>query len=395
MPAARASAVRSEPVASVWVRGAVAATSAVAVGLASLVVLALVVWAADSQSIASAGGATRLASQLWLIAHRTPLRINGGALTLPPLGLTLVLGVLMARASAIVARGSKCTNSRELGTVIASVTVPYAVLATVLAAVTPSSMIRPTVGAAFVCAAVVGGLSATIGAVRVTGIAGQKWRTLPLGFRVSLDAAGAAATVLVGAATVLAIGSLIAHGHDFWATLRSYDGTPGEFSMVLLSLLLLPNAVMFSLGYLVGPGFAIGAGTSVAFRGAHVGAMPALPLLAGVPSGRAPWPVVTACVIAVVLAGTVAGWRVARRPMLTAADRVRSVLVAGAVLGLGAALLAGFAGGPSGPGRLSAVGPSPWQVGLAVAAEISLVSLIVVLAALWTGRGRTIVSGRR
>ncbi|HEX3824157.1 MAG TPA: DUF6350 family protein [Mycobacteriales bacterium] len=393
-PRAAATSARSESVASVWVRGAFAATWVVAVGVAALVVLALVVWAADSQSTANAAGAMRLAAQLWLIAQRTPLRINGGALTIPPLGLTLLLALLLTRATAIVARASNCTERRELGIVITSVTAPYAVLATAIAALSPSSSIRPSVGAAFVCAVIVGGLSATTGAVRASGLGSALWRALPLDLRAAFDAVGAAIAVLVGAATVLTLGSLLAHGHEFWTTLRAYHGSAGEFSMLTLSLLLLPNAVMFSLAYLVGPGFAVGAGTSVALGGSHAGALPALPLLAAVPTGRAPLPVLVICVAAVVLAGVLAGWRLVRRPALGLANRVRSALLAGGSLGVGAAGLVGFGGGPAGPGRLSAVGPSPWQVGLTVAVEVSVISLIVVVAAAWAQLGRRTTAGR-
>jgi hypothetical protein len=376
-----------DQVASVWVRGAFGACWAVAVGLAALIVLALVVWAADPRSVAGAGAAIRLAGQLWLLAHRTPLRIDDGAISLPPLGLTLVLGMVVARAGAIVARSSKCADARELGVVVGSVTGPYAVLATVLAALTPSASIRPSVGAAFVCAALVGGLFATIGALCVTELAGQWWRAAPFDLRVSLDAAGASAGTLVGAASLLAVGSLLAHAHRFWVMLNAYPGGTGEFSMAVLSLLLLPNAVIFAVGYLVGPGFAIGAGTSVRLGGAQLGATPAMPLLAAVPAGRPPLPVVVCCIASVVVAGAVAGWRIARRPGITLGDRLRGAVVTGGVVGLGAAVLVGFAGGPAGPGRLGAVGPSPWQVGLAVAGEIAVVAAVVVLATSWrTGR---------
>jgi hypothetical protein len=392
---ARSAAARREPVGSVWVRGAFAASWSVAVGVAALIVLALVVWAADSQSVASAGGAMRFAAQLWLLAHRTPLRVHGGSLTIPPLALTLVLGMLLARATAIVARGTSCTTAGELGTVVASVALPYAVLAAVLAAITQSSSFRPSVGAAFVCALLIGGLAATIGAARATGIAGQTWRSLPVDLRGAVGAAGASAVVLLAAAMLLAVGSLIVHAHEFGTLVSSYRSGPGEFSMLLLSLLMLPNAVLFALGYLVGPGFAIGAGTSVGYGGAHLGAVPAFPLLAAVPSGRAPWLLMTVAIAAVVAAGAAAGWRVARLTTLTVQERARSVFVAGALLGTGAAILVGFAGGPAGPGRLSAVGPSPWQVGLTVAGEISLVALITVLAAAWTGLARKLASGSR
>jgi hypothetical protein len=393
-PRVSAPSARRDSVASVWVRGAFAASWVVAVGLAALVVLALVLWAADSQSSANAAGAMRLAAQLWLLAQRTPLRINGGALTIPPLGLTLLLALLLARATAIVTRASNCTERGDLGIVVASVTAPYAVLATAVAALSPSSSIRPSVGAAFVCAVIVGGVSATTGAVRASGLRGELWRALPLDLRAAFEAVGAAVAVLIGAATVLTVGSLLAHGHEFWATLRTYHGSAGEVSMVVLSLLLLPNAVMFSLAYLVGPGFAVGAGSSVALGGSHVGAMPALPLLAAVPTGRAPLPVLLICIAAVVLAGVAAGWRLVRRPALGLANRVRSGLLAGAALGIGAAVLVGLAGGPAGPGRLSAVGPSPWQVGLTVAVEVAVISLIVVLAAAWAQRGRRTTTGR-
>ena len=72
---------RSVPAAPVWLRGVFAATWAVAVGVGSLVVLSLIVWAADSASGASAGDAMRFAIQIWLLAQRTPLRVAGGALT--------------------------------------------------------------------------------------------------------------------------------------------------------------------------------------------------------------------------------------------------------------------------------------------------------------------------
>lgn len=386
--AARPSSTRDEPAASVWIRGAFAASWAAALGIASLIVVALVVWAADSQSGASAGGAVRLAAQLWLIAHRTPLRVSGGTLTLPPLALTLALGMLVARATSIVARGSRCTDPREFGAVVASVALPYAVIATVLAAVTPSPTMRPSIGAAFVCAALVAGLFATIGAVRGAGLTDEVWRSVPVALRASLRAAGAAAAVLLGAATVLAVGSLLVHLHRFTAIVNGYRGAPGELSMLLLSLLLLPNAVVFSMGYLVGPGFAVGAGTSVAFGGAQVAAVPALPLIAAVPAGRAPTPVLAAGIVAVIAAGAVAGWRVSRHSVLSVRDQLKTAVVAAAVLGVGAAVLVGYAGGPAGPGRLRAVGPSPWQVGLAVAGETSVVAIIVVLVAGWTSRHR-------
>jgi hypothetical protein len=167
--------------------------------------------------------------------------------------------------------------------------------------------------------------------------------------------------------------------------------------MVLLSLLMLPNAVCFALGYLAGPGFAVGAGSSVAYGGSHLGALPAFPLLAGVPTGPAPWQIIALGGVALVSAGVVAGWRIAGVTTLTLKERVRTALACGAILGVFTAVLVGYAGGPSGPGRLAAVGPSPWKVGLAVAGEVGLISSLAVLflATAWGERLRERIAARR
>jgi hypothetical protein len=369
---------RREHAASVWVRGAFAALWASAVGLAALVALALVVWSADSRSNASAGEAARLAAQLWLLAQRTPLRVPGGTLTIPLLGLTLLLGLLVMRATAIVARASRCAEPRDLGVVVASVVGPYTVIATLVAAATQSSAIRPVAGAAFVCAAVFAAVFAAMGAVRGADMSREIWRLVPYQVRTALQAAGVAAAILMSGALVLTVVALAVHVHRVAAVAGAYGGAPGEFSTLLISLLLLPNAVVFSLGYLVGPGFAVGAGTSVTLGGVHLGAMPALPVLAATPTGQPPWPVLAWCAVVVVAAGVFAGRRVTRRSTEGVKGQLRCVLVVAGTVGAGAATLVGFAGGPAGPGRLAAVGSSPWQVGLCVAVEVGVVAAVVV-----------------
>jgi hypothetical protein len=379
-PSVRSSSATLEPGVAIWLRGILAATWAVGVGVASLIVLSLVVWAADSSATANAGGATRFAVQLWLLAHRSPLRISsGGELTIPPLVLTLLIGLLIARGAAIAARSCECIEGREFATVVASVAVPYAVMAAILAAVTSSSTFHPSIGAAFVCAGLVAGVASVIGVARGAGLITKTWKSLPEVVRGSLEAAGLAAGVMFAAATLLALGSLLAHTHQFGSIVDDYRGGSGEFSMILLSLLYVPNAICFALGYLVGPGFAVGSGTSVAYGGVHLGAMPAFPLLAGVPTGTAPWQIIALFVVTVVLAGALGGWRIARRPEVGLADRVRMSMGAGGLVAVGIAVISGFAGGPSGPGRLSAVGSSPWQVGLAAGAEIAVLATAVVV----------------
>src|SRR4051812_43555455 len=76
---------------SLWGRGCLAAGWSVAVGGASLLVLALFAWAAASRAGSSAGEATRAALQIWLAGHHVPLAVRGGSVNLAPLLLTLAL----------------------------------------------------------------------------------------------------------------------------------------------------------------------------------------------------------------------------------------------------------------------------------------------------------------
>jgi hypothetical protein len=385
-PAARPSSTRLDPATSIWITGPAGAIWAALIGLVSVTILTLIVWAADSRAGVGAIGTMRFAGQLWLLAHRTPLRTPGGSLTIPPLLLTVGFGMLVARASAVVARGARCRDARDVATVVVAVAAPYAVFAAVLAGFTASSSLRPSIVGAFFFAALFAVLWSTIGAIRGSGLARPIWRGLPFALRVSLDAAARSAVVLLAAAVILMLASLFAHAGEFGTIAGDYHGGAGPFAMVLFSILLIPNAVVFALAYLTGSGFAIGTGASVGLGSSHLGAVPAFPLLAAVPSGGAPLPIIVLCAAFVLIAGAIAGRHIvgqdqgaAGADALTVSEQLRAALVAAATLGIGAAVVAGFAGGPAGPGRLRAVGPSPWQVALTVTGELSVIAVGVVL----------------
>jgi Family of unknown function (DUF6350) len=385
-------------VGSVWVQGAFAATWAFVVGAAALVLISLFVWAADSSSVAGATGAMRFGAQLWLLAQRTPLEASGGSLAIPPLALTFGAVVVLAHASALVARSTRSHTRGDVGTVVLSVTGPYAVLAAAVAALARSAALRPSIGAAFVCAVVVGGLASTLGALRGSGLAQELWRDVPVTVRTAADAAGRAGLVLLVAAAGLVAVSLLSHAGQVGSLITAYHGGPGQFAMVALSIAYLPNAVIFAMSYLLGSGFAVGTGTSVTLAGSHLGAVPAFPLIAAVPAGPAPWPVLAWCAAGVAAAGAAAGWRIARRSgsiggsaradRLGRWEQVRAAFTAAAGLGVVSAVIGAFAGGPGGPGRLSAVGPSPWRLGLMVTGEVAVVSALMVLLCAWLGAVR-------
>jgi hypothetical protein len=370
-------------VAPLWVRGAFAAVWAVTVGVASLVVVVLAMWAADTRSQASAGAAARLAVVVWLSAMHVPMHVAaGGTVALAPLGLSAVLWLLLARAASIVARARQDAPLREAAVVVGLVVAPYTLLSVVLAIAARSSQVTPSLPWTVVLAVVTGTLAAGAGVARGCGVGRELWLSLPRDVRVGAGAAAAGGVLLVAVAALLLVGSLALHPQQLSDALDQYGGgLSTEISLVVLCLVLLPNAVVYALGYLAGPGFALGAGTSYSLAGVHAGVLPSLPLLAGRPQDAAPQSVVALCIVALILAGLVTGWRLVCHDGDLMA-RLRQVAAAGAVAGVGTAVLVAVAAGPAGPGRMSAVGGSPWQVGLSVAGELTVPAALVV--AVWT-----------
>jgi len=143
--------------------------------------------------------------------------------------------------------------------------------------------------------------------------------------------------------------------------------------ILLLGVLAAPNAVIAGIGYLAGPGFAVGAQTTVSpFSTAH-GTMPAFPILGGLPSGHGADP---AAWLLIAVTPLVAGLVLARFAWRTNGWTARLRVVGSAIgfVALGLAVLAWQGGGSIGTGDLSAIGASPWQLGLAVTAAVSVVA---------------------
>ena len=166
-------------------------------------------------------------------------------------------------------------------------------------------------------------------------------------------------------------------------SLDGYSNGSGKLTMALLSLWLVPNGVVFATAYLSGIGFAVGAGATVTLGAAHVGATPALPILAAVPREAASWPVVVLAFLAAAGAALAAGWRIRRDVGDDLGGQVRAAVILAGALTVGVIALAAVAGGAAGPGRLSAFGPSPWQVGLCIAGEVAGPVLLFVAAQAW------------
>jgi hypothetical protein len=114
-----------------------------------------------------------------------------------------------------------------------------------------------------------------------------------------------------------------------------------------------------------------------------VGAVPAVPLSAGLPTAPLSGPAALA-LGGPLLAGIVAGWLLARRARAVGSARrpvswrglLGAALLAGPIAGVLIGLAAMASGGPLGGGRLAAVGPAGWQVGAVSSGVVALGAVI-------------------
>jgi hypothetical protein len=148
-----------------------------------------------------------------------------------------------------------------------------------------------------------------------------------------------------------------------------HGGVSATLLMAVVSIAYVPNLVVWGSAWSVGPGFAVGAKTSVALSGVHLGAVPALPLFAALPRDGAAPALGLLAVVGPIGGGLLAGWLLAR------VDASWSWgLAAGAIAGSLLGLLAWLSAGPLGPGRMARLGPSAWQVGFAAAVEVGVLA---------------------
>jgi hypothetical protein len=184
--------------------------------------------------------------------------------------------------------------------------------------------------------------------------------------------------VLLGTGLLLATGGVLLHFGRVVSLGGSLGpGVVGAAALSLACLAYLPNAALWGVAFAVGPGFSVGAQTSVSPLGVHLGAVPAFPLLGGLPSSGSVPGLSMPFVVMPFVAGAVIGVLLIRRsPALRIEDAALSGFATGAAAGVALGLLATLAGGPAGPGRLATVGPSAWQVGLAAAVELGVAAAI-------------------
>ncbi len=353
------------------VAGAAAGLWALLVGVGIVTCLVMLAWAVSPNSAGDGAAAWRAAGSVWLGAHQVPMLVGGRELTLLPLG-ALLLGLLLTRRSGRWAGQllNDPTPAETVGIITACVAV-YGAGGAGVAWLSAGDGTRASPVTALMWTGAVALVGVTWGVAAQAGL-GARLRAL-LSDAAWRTVVGATAAVigLFAAGGVLVTISLVRHFGQVTATLADLEAGPvGALALTLLGILSLPTLDIWAMAVLVGPGFALGPTEGLRAFGGQVESLPALPVLAAIPTAVPAW------APALMLVPVALGWLSGRirwgrdLPTLSGA-LVSAVGVAAVVMALVTGL-AFLASGSLGGGRLAEVGPAPLVVGACAAGLVAL-----------------------
>jgi hypothetical protein len=368
---------RRDVIGTLPVAAVTAALWAAVIGLLVVGVLVTIVWAVSARS--GDGIVTPVAASgvVWLVAHHAPVDTATGTVTLLPLLLLALPLALLQRAGRWAARVTATTDAADAGLVVVAATATYAALAFLVAqgASLGGASVSPFSALLWSSLVAVGGLG--VGVIDGAGL----WRglvdRLPPPLRRGGPVAVQAGVALAAVVAVVALVAIVMRWSTESGLLHSVANGAGDtVGVLVVSLAYLPNLLVWTVAYVVGPGFGIGAGESVSAFSSGGALLPGLPLLGAVPPDS---PAAAPLLLLVpVVCGVVASVRLRRREQLGLVDEAVALLVGAGLLGAAVAGLAWLSGGSLGAGRLTGLGPA------ALAAGAATFGLVAAGAVLWS-----------
>ncbi len=375
----------------------------VAIGVAVPLSILTIMWAAQFGFQIDWVVFWRAAVVIWLIGHGVDVTFQLDAQTALALGVTGVgepflvslalsgFALCTALAGVVMARRLRPERHRVLGELVALATV--VVLSGLLVWTVSTSGVLPSRWQAVLFPALVFGLGLAIGSMGATNPARVRLRRMiaegPQPWFAAGGAAlraglGTVATVIVASSLVTTTALMLGYGQVIALYESVQAGVLGGIALTAAQLALLPTLVIWAASWLVGPGFAVGAGSTVSPIATTLGPLPSVPVLGALPSE--PSPLGFMILIVPVLAAFIAGLAV--RPRLVAALDgepprwwgLGTAALAAVVAGLAMGFLAFVATGAAGPGRLAEVGPDPVTVGLWMLVETLIGASLGLLA---------------
>ena len=324
--------------------------------------IALLAWATAGSATGNTGDPLRAAIWIWIGAHSIPFDLSlppsglAGHLSYLPLG-ALIFPVLAIRSGVARTIERLDNDSSLVGAARAAFAVGYTLFALAASFFSKTDSIRPVWYFAIIyvlpftllCAATVGR--------RVALSQGFLYGSRIIALLLGLSSIVFGIMLLINISMVKNLTTVL------------QPGIFGGFLLLLLNILYIPNAIVSTLAYFSGVGFAVGSGTLVSPTSFRLNKIPAMPLLGALPENKSLISLVG--VLVIVAAGALlVTWTIS----LDQRVLVQSLIVA--------VLLAAFVG-YSGSGALitdamSAVGVSTWKFTLAIAAQLGLGAALAI-----------------
>jgi hypothetical protein len=336
------------------------------------------------------------AATAWLMAHGSGVQVDGVPVTVVPLGLTLLcawvvwrFGLRLGEAVSGYGPDADALSDGERDWTVPAVaglfTAAYLLVGLVTGVLASMAAAQPALGPVLVSCLLLAGLVGTT-AIAVGSGRAAVWLSLaPAAARSVVTSAAWMLTVHLVAAVLLLTGALVADlGTALNVLSRLHTDSGDKVLFGLLTLTVVPNAVVCAGAYLLGPGFTVGTGTLVSPSVVAIGPVPLFPLLAALPdNGPTPvWtPFLVVVPVAIAAAGAIRGHR--RNPTVVWDHGALQGAVAGVLTGVAFALLAAVSGGAAGPGRMADVGPVAGQVLVHGIVSFGMGGLLGGLAATW------------
>ncbi|MBG6213053.1 hypothetical protein RCH23_000657 [Cryobacterium sp. CAN_C3] len=385
----------------------------VAIGIGIAMVPLTVLWAAHFGLSVEWFVFWRAAADIWLLGNGVDLTVQLGPDVAAALGLAgadtpflisiVPLGFAMLSVLMGVHTGRRAAETPHRWTGVGVAVGTYALLASLVTLSALAETVRPNQLQGLVLPTLIYAVGVLVGAElgrrKTAGaVAGldrvsrgiRSWyQRMPQPARTVIEGAlrgGTAAAAGVLIVSAVAVAALIAV--NYATIIGLYEavqaGVFGGATITLAQLALIPNLVIWAAAWFVGPGIAMGVGTTVSPIGTVVGTLPGLPLFGALPQGTPAYgfvgllvPVLIGFVFAVVTRQFLDRTGVPERTTL---EHVLSGLGMGVVGGALLGLLSWWSAGAMGPGRLVEVGPNALMVGALAAAEIGVAAALGMLS---------------
>ena len=318
--------------------------------------ISLLAWATAGSATGNTGDPLRAALWIWLAAHQVPFSLAlppaniAGYLSYLPLGA--VIFPILAIRSGISRTIDRLDHDSSLVPLARTLfAVQYTLIAMLLSYFSSTTAVKPVwyLAPLFVLPLTLI-TSATVGR-RLT-------------FAQAALYSSRAIALLLGIASIIFGISIFTNLHTVRTiTTVLQPGIVGGVLLLLLNILYIPNAVVATLGYFSGTGFAVGSGTLVAPWSFHLNSIPAFPLLGALPTGKS---LLSLFGIAVVIltGALLASWTIDLNTKILVQSLIICAIISAAI---------GFAGsGALLTDAMSAVGVSPWKFTLSITAELSM-----------------------